>query len=162
MPVTPKSIVYLRPDTIGDLVIFASALAELQAAWPDARHTLVVRAGYETLAPLFPPSLHWHVARLNPFKQKPSECRAELTALLGEIEALAPDLVLAPTLNRTWLEAAVAAHFPKVRSVMLGAQDVDPIFAAALRLDLGVEVATAFSETVPAAAHTTTLRGDQR
>lgn len=162
MPVTPKSIVYLRPDTIGDLIIFASALAELQAAWPDARHTLVVRAGYETLAPLFPPSLHWHVARLNPFKQKPSECRAELTALLGEIEALAPDLVLAPTLNRTWLEAAVAAHFPKVRSVMLGAQDVDPIFTAALRLDLGVEVATAFSETVPAAAHTTDWENQHR
>ena len=162
MPVTPKSIVYLRPDTIGDLIIFSSALAELQAAWPDARHTLVVRAGYETLAPLFPPSLHWHVARLNPFKQKPSECRAELTALLGEIEALAPDLVLAPTLNRTWLEAAVAAHFPKVRSVVLGAQDVDPIFAAALRLELGVEVATAFSETVPAAANTTDWENQHR
>ena len=162
MPVTPKSIVYLRPDTIGDLVIFSSALAELQAAWPDARHTLVVRAGYETLAPLFPPSLHWHVARLNPFKQKPSECRAELTALLGEIEALAPDLVLAPTLNRTWLEAAVAAHFPKVRSVVLGEQDVDPIFAAALRLELGVEVATAFSETVPAAANTTDWENQHR
>ena len=158
----PKSIIYLRPDTIGDLIIFASALAELQAAWPDACHTLVVRAGYETLAPLFPPSLHWHVARLNPFKQKPSECRAELTALLEEIEALAPDLVLAPTLNRTWLEAAVAAHFPKVRSVMLGVQDVDPIFAAALRLDLGVEVATAFSETVPAAAHTTDWENQHR
>ena len=27
VPVTPKSIVYLRPDTIGDLVIFSSALA---------------------------------------------------------------------------------------------------------------------------------------
>jgi ADP-heptose:LPS heptosyltransferase/glycosyltransferase involved in cell wall biosynthesis len=162
VPVTPKSIVYLRPDTIGDLIIFSSALAELQAAWPDARHTLVVRAGYETLAPLFPPSLHWHVARLNPFKQKPSECRAELTALLGEIEALAPDLVLAPTLNRTWLEAAVAAHFPKVRSVVLGAQDVDPIFAAALRLELGVEVATAFSETVPAAANTTDWENQHR
>lgn len=162
MPVTPKSIVYLRPDTIGDLVIFSSALAELQAAWPDARHTIIVRAGYETLAPLFPLSLHWHVARLNPFKQKPSECRAELTALFGEIEALAPDLVLAPTLNRTWLEAAVAAHFPKVRSVVLGAQDVDPIFAAALRLDLGVEVATAFSETVPAAANTTDWENQHR
>jgi ADP-heptose:LPS heptosyltransferase/glycosyltransferase involved in cell wall biosynthesis len=162
VPVTPKSIVYLRPDTIGDLVIFSSALAELQAAWPDARHTLVVRAGYETLAPLFPPSLHWHVARLNPFKQKPSACRAELAALLEEIAALSPDLIVAPTLNRTWLEAAVAAHFPKIRSVVLGAQDVDPIFAAALRLELGVAVATAFSETVPAAANTTDWENQHR
>ena len=162
MPVTPKSIVYLRPDTIGDLIIFSSALAELQAAWPDARHTLVVRSGYETLAPLFPASLRWHVARLNPFKQKPSACRAELGALLAEIEALQPDLIVAPTLNRTWLEAAVAAHFPKIRSVVLGAQDVDPIFAAALRLELGVAVASAFSEVVPAAAQTTDWENQHR
>jgi ADP-heptose:LPS heptosyltransferase/glycosyltransferase involved in cell wall biosynthesis len=162
VPVTPKSIVYLRPDTIGDLIIFSSALAELQAAWPDARHTLVVRSGYETLAPLFPASLRWHVARLNPFKQKPSACRAELAALLAEMEALQPDLIVAPTLNRTWLEAAVAAHFPKIRSVVLGAQDVDPIFAAALRLELGVAVASAFSEVVPAAAQTTDWENQHR
>ena len=162
MPVTPKSIVYLRPDTIGDLVIFSSALAELQAAWPDARHTLIVRSGYESLAPLFPASLNWHVARLNPFKQKPSACRAELGALLAEIESLKPDLIVAPTLNRTWLEAAVAAHFPKIRSVVLGAQDVDPIFAATLRLELGVAVATAFAEVVPAAAKTTDWENQHR
>jgi hypothetical protein len=162
VPETPKSIVYLRPDTIGDLIIFTSALAELQAAWPNARHTLVVRSGYETLAPLFPTSLGWHVARLNPFKQKPSACRAELTTLLDEIEALRPDLIVAPTLNRTWLEAAVAAHFPKIRSVVLGTQDVDPIFAAALRLELGVEVATAFTQKVPADAKTTDWENQHR
>ena len=162
MPVTPKSIVYLRPDTIGDLIIFSSALAELQAAWPDARHTLVVRSGYETLAPLFPASLRWHVARLNPFKQKPSACRAELAALLAEIETIQPDLIVAPTLNRTWLEAAVAAHFPKIRTVVLGAQDVDPIFAAALRLELGIAVATAFTEVVPAALQTTDWENQHR
>ena len=162
MPVKPKSIVYLRPDTIGDLIIFSSALAELQTAWPKARHTLVVRSGYETLAPLFPASLRWHVARLNPFKQKPSACRAELAALLAEIETIQPDLIVAPTLNRTWLEAAVAAHFPKIRTVVLGAQDVDPIFAAALRLELGIAVATAFTEVVPAAPETTDWENQHR
>ena len=162
MPVKPKSIVYLRPDTIGDLIIFSSALAELQTAWPNARHTLVVRSGYETLAPLFPASLRWHVARLNPFKQKPSACRAELAALLAEIETIQPDLIVAPTLNRTWLEAAVAAHFPKIRTVVLGAQDVDPIFAAALRIELGIAVATAFTEVVPAVPETTDWENQHR
>ena len=160
--VTPKSIVYLRPDTIGDLIIFSSALAELQTAWPKAQHTLIVRSGYETLAPLFPASLRWHVAQLNPFKQKPSTCRAELAALLADIEKLKPDLIVAPTLNRTWLEAAVAAHFPKIRSVVLGAQDVDPIFAAALRLELGVAVNTAFAEVVAAATETTDWENQHR
>jgi len=92
-------------------VIYASALEALHQVWPGARHTLVVRRGYEALAPLLSPELGWKMAAFNPFKQKPSECRAELDALLGELEALQPDLILAPTLNRTWLEAAVAGNF---------------------------------------------------
>ena len=148
MPVKPKTIVYIRPDTIGDLVLFTPALGLFMAEWPDARHVIVVREGYESLAPLFPKALEWKVARLNPFKQRPSECAKELKRLMSDLEAMAPDLILAPTLNRTWLEIAVAAHFKKTRSVVLGGADVDPIFAASLRLDLGVDPATAFRETI--------------
>ena len=148
MPAKPKTIVYLRPDTIGDLILLTPALRLLMAEWPDARHVLVVREGYESLAPLFPKALEWKVARLNPFKQRPSECAGALAALLGELEALAPDLILAPTLNRTWLELAVAAHFKAVRSVVLGGADVDPLFAASLKIDLGVDATASFSETV--------------
>jgi ADP-heptose:LPS heptosyltransferase/GT2 family glycosyltransferase/FtsZ-binding cell division protein ZapB len=148
VPVKPKTIVYIRPDTIGDLVLFTPALGLFLAEWPEARHVIVVRQGYESLAPLFPTALEWKVARLNPFKQRPSECRGELALLLADLEALRPDLILAPTLNRTWLEIAVAAHFATTRSVVLGGADVDPIFAASLRLDLGVDPAAAFRETV--------------
>ena len=95
MPVQPKSVVYLRPDTIRDLVIFTSALAELQRAWPKARHTVVVRAGYEALAPLFPAGIEWRVARFNPFSAKPADCRAPLATLLTELESLQPDLIVA-------------------------------------------------------------------
>ncbi len=146
----PQSVVYIRPDTIGDLVIFQAALVRLQQAWPEAKHTVVVRPGYEALAPLFPGRLHWLTAALNPFKQPgPAECWPELEALRRQLEGLAPDLILAPALSRTWLEAAVAAQFPRVRSVVLGSRAVDPIFAAALALDLGVDAARAFGETVP-------------
>ena len=148
MPDSPKTIVYLRPDTIGDLVLFTPALGLFMAEWPKARHVIVIRDGYEHLSPLFPKGLEWKVARLNPFKQRPSECRAELSALFGELEAMKPSLILAPTLNRTWLEIAVAAHFKNTRSIVLGGADVDPIFAASLRLDLDVNPARAFTETV--------------
>lgn len=148
VPAKPKSIVYLRPDTIGDLILFAPALELLMEEWPKARHIIVVRQGYESLAPLFPKLLEWKVANLNPFRQRPSECRKELAGLLGELAAAAPELILAPTLNRTWLEIAVAAHFRNVRSVVLGSADVDLIFAASLRLDLAVDPAAAFRETV--------------
>ena len=149
MPAKPQSVVYVRPDTIGDLVIFLPALARLQAAWPDARHTIVVRPGYEDLAPLFPSSLQWLVTPINPFSQRPSQCRKDFATLTTTLEQLKPDLILASALNRTWLEAAVATHFPKVRSVVLGLGSVDPIFATALRIDLGVDEKTAFGESVP-------------
>jgi len=79
MSVAAKSVLYIRPDSIGDLVVFSSALAELQAAWPEARHTLLVRSGYEVdLAPLFSQTLHWLVTPVNPFSQRPGEVQAAL------------------------------------------------------------------------------------
>ena len=149
MPETPKTIVYLRPDTIGDLILFTPALSLFMAEWPTARHVLVIREGYENLAPLFPKGLEWKVAHLNPFKKRPSECRSELAALFADLESLSPSLILAPTLNRTWLEIAVASHFNGTRSIVMGGAEVDPLFAASLRLDLGVDPGSAFNETVP-------------
>jgi ADP-heptose:LPS heptosyltransferase len=148
VPETPTTILYLRPDTFGDLVLFTPALRLFVEAWPKARHVLVVREGYETLSPLFPSCVEWKLARLNPFKQRPSECLSQLRALTEELEALSPDLILAPTLNRTWLELAVAAHFKGIRSVVLGEASVDPLFAASLRLDLRVDAEQAFSERI--------------
>ncbi len=162
MSASPKSIVHLRPDTIGDLVIFSAALDELIAAWPEAMHTIVVRPAYASLAPLFSPKLRWVVARLNPFQQKPREVRAELGELLAELAALEPDLIVASTLNRTWLEAAVAARFPSARRVVLGSPEVDPLFATALRLDLDIDSAEAFSEILPADATLRDVENNRR
>ena len=144
----PKSVVYLRPDTIGDLVIFTAALAALQRAWPDTRHTVVVRAGYEALAPLFPAGIEWRVAGFNPFREKPADCRTPLLALLSELEKLQPDLIVAATVNRTWLELAVAQRFPSAQRVALGTRNLDPLFATSFRLEFGETAATAFPEQV--------------
>ncbi|HEY1848358.1 MAG TPA: glycosyltransferase [Opitutaceae bacterium] len=151
MPAKPNSVVYLRPDTLGDLVLFGPSLRLFMEAWPKARHVVVVRDGYESIAPLFPAGIEWKVARLNPFSQRPSECAAGLKTLLADLAAAKPDLILAPTLSRTWLEVAVAAHFKGVRSVALGSGKVDPIFETSLRIDLGIDAASAFAETLPAA-----------
>jgi len=149
MSVAAKSVLYIRPDSIGDLVVFSSALAELQAAWPEAHHTLLVRSGYEIdLAPLFSQTLHWLVTPVNPFSQRPGEVQAALGILFRDLEKLSIDLIVAPTLNRTWLEVAIAAHFPAARRVALGQRSVDPLFSNALRLELGLEDTAAF-EIVP-------------
>ncbi|PTY05653.1 hypothetical protein DB347_14895 [Opitutaceae bacterium EW11] len=150
MPDQPKSIVYIRPDTLGDLVIFSSALAQLQAAWPDARHTMLVRPGYDALAPLFSPKTEWLVVPINPFTQQPGASRDALASTFDKLDELRPDIVVAATLNRTWLEVAIATHFPAARRVVLGRRAVDPHFVNTLKLELGVEWSTAFNEIVPA------------
>jgi len=148
VPDQPKSILYIRPDTIGDLVIFSGAVRELLEEWPEAQHTLLVRPGYEGLAPLFPAKLRWQVCPINPFTQKPGEARQAFDALIEQIKASAPDLIVASTLNRTWLETAVASRFPQARRVSLGHHAVDPLFANALKLEFGIETVDAFPEAV--------------
>lgn len=146
----PQNILYLRPDTFGDIVIFEPVLRALTEAWPDAIHTLLVRKGYETLAPLFSEKLIWRATELNPFKSGPAEGRALLTAVLSSLAEDPPDLIIAATLNRTWFEVALAAHFPQARRIALGQGKVDPLFANALRIEYGVTAAEVFTEVVPA------------
>ncbi|MDX2187148.1 MAG: glycosyltransferase family 9 protein [Opitutaceae bacterium] len=144
----PKSLVYLRPDTIGDLVLFSSALHELRERLPNARHTVVVRPGYDALAEMLPEGIEWLTVPINPFRQGPAESRENLTAFLARLKAVNPDVVVAATSTRTWFEAAVAAHFPDARRIALGNSEVDPLFVTALRLEYGVDAANAFSESV--------------
>ncbi len=150
MSPAPKNILYIRPDTFGDIVLFEPALRELMVAWPDAKHTLLVRPGYESLASLFPQQLNWQVATMNPFTQGPAESRTALADLLAILGADPPDLIIAATLNRTWLEVALAAQLPKARCVALGDGRVNPLFTTALALEMGANVEETFKEQVAA------------
>jgi len=152
VPATPKNILYVRADSFGDLILFTPALERLIKSWPSATHTLLVRPGYDSLKPLFPAGLRWQVARVNPYKDSPAAAREALQGLLTELEANPPDLIVAASLTRTWLEVAIAARFPQARRVALGHGAVDPLFARALELELGVAATTAFSETVETGA----------
>lgn len=144
----PKNILYVRPDTFGDLVIFAPALDQLMTAWPQARHTLLVRPGYDTLAPLFPDAVRWQAAAINPFKDAPDAARPELEQLFASLAVNPPDLIVAATLNRTWLEVALAARFPQARRIALGAGEIDPLFANAAHIAFGVTTREVYPEVV--------------
>jgi ADP-heptose:LPS heptosyltransferase/GT2 family glycosyltransferase len=148
VPQSPKNVLYVRADSFGDMVLFAPALSQLIKAWPGARHTLLVRPGYDSLKPLFPAETDWKTAAVNPFKDSPAAARTALKTLLTELEANPPDLIVAATLSRTWLEAAIAARFPQARRVALGHGAVNPLFAMALALELGVKSSAVFPEIV--------------
>ncbi len=148
MPQSPKNILYVRADSFGDLILFTPALSRLIKAWPGARHALLVRPGYDSLKPLFPAEIEWKIAAVNPFKDSPAAARDALKSLLADLEANPPDLIVAATLSRTWLEVAVAAKFPQARRVALSHGAVDPLFATALELELGIKAAGVFTEIV--------------
>jgi len=142
----PRCALFLRPDTLGDLVLFSPTLRCLRAAWPQARIAVVIRRPYLELAPALAPGVEWIATRIDPFAQGPVDAAAELATLRQTVAALAPDLVVAACPRRNWLETALAAGVPQARRVALGTAEEDAFFGTQLRLQLGTTSAATFPE----------------
>jgi len=146
----PRSAVFVRPDTLGDLVLFAPVLRCLRAAWPQARLTVIARQAYLDLARLLVPDLTWWGTETDVFAHGPEEVAEELARLRAQVTELNPDLVVGACSHRTWLEGAVAAWAPSARHVVLGAAGEDPFYGVRLRRMLGDAADhAAFSEEAP-------------
>ena len=87
----PRAVVFLRPDTLGDLVLFSPTLRCLRAAWPKTRIAVVIRRPYLELAPALAPGVEWIATRIDPFAQGPADVGAEFATLRQSVTALAPD-----------------------------------------------------------------------
>ncbi len=144
----PRTALLLKVDTLGDLVLFASTLRVLHAAWPQTRLVAVIRHPYRDLAPLLVPGIEWLSTSLDPFTHSPATDPVELARLRDAVTALQPDVVAAATSRRNWLEIALAAAAPSARRVALGAVAADEFFETQLRVHLGLDSAAAFSETI--------------
>ena len=142
----PRTVVFLRPDTLGDLVLFSPTLRCLRAAWPKTRIAVVIRRPYLELAPALAPGVEWIATQIDPFAQGPADVGPELATLRQTVAALAPDLVVAACPRRNWLETALAAGVPQARRVALGTTEEDPFFGTQLRLQLGTTSAATFPE----------------
>ncbi len=144
----PRAALLLKVDTLGDLVLFAPALHALRAAWPQARLVVVVRQAYADLAALLEPGVEWLATSLDPFNRSPDADPAGLARLRDAVTALQPDVVAAATGRRNWLEIALAATAPAARRLALGTASADEFFDTQLRVQLGLDSATAFAETI--------------
>ena len=116
----PRSVLILKNDTLGDLVLLSPTLRALREAWPQARLTVLIRRTYLEIAPSLAPNVDWLATTLDPFAHGPDADAAELVRLRGAVAELAPDLVAAATSRRNWLDAALAAAVPAARRVVLG------------------------------------------
>ena len=129
----PRTVLLLRPDGMGDLVLFQPVLAALEKGWPGAKIAVLVRSQYCELAALLFPGITWLGTVIDPFRQGPAEVEAELTVLKSAVVQLAPDLVVATTEKRTWLDTAVGAMVGSARQVVFGTGGEDAYFGPLLR-----------------------------
>ena len=97
----PESALLLRPDTMGDLVLFSASLRRLQEEWPETRISVLIRKPYVGLARLLAPGANWMPTPVDPFVEGPGESAAEIARLADEVRELSPDLVVAACFRRS-------------------------------------------------------------
>jgi ADP-heptose:LPS heptosyltransferase/GT2 family glycosyltransferase len=145
----PPSLLVVKVDTLGDLVLFAPALRALRAGWPATRLAVVIRRTYLDLARLLEPGVDWIATSLDPFNRSPADDPAELDRIRALVTELRPAAVVAATSRRNWLEFALAAAAPPdARRIALGAEAADEFFQTQLQVQLGLASTGAFSEIV--------------
>ncbi|PTX92605.1 glycosyltransferase family 9 protein [Opitutus sp. ER46] len=148
----PRTVVCVKVDTLGDLVLFIPALAALRGAWPDTRIAVVIRQAYLDLAPQLVAGVEWIGTSLDPFARGPAADPAELTRLRHVVAALQPDVIAAATSRQNWLETVLAATPGASHRVALGTATDDEFFATQLRVHLGIDARQAFTSHAEFAA----------
>jgi ADP-heptose:LPS heptosyltransferase/GT2 family glycosyltransferase len=145
------SLLVIKADTLGDLVLFTPAIRALRAHLPGARIGVVVRDAYLDLGPLIEPGVEWIGTSLDPFTEGPAVRRDELARVRAAAAGISPRLVIAASSRRNWLETVLAADAREARRVAFGSAD-DAFFATQLRVALGLDATGLFEEVAPAPA----------
>ena len=151
-PKPPNRILFLRPDTYGDLFLFEPVPRMVRHAWPETEVAVLIRQPYADAVPLFPTAdVRWLTTACNPYRESPGANPAALEDLREVVRAFAPDCVVAACVEQTWLEAAVAAFLPEARQVSLGDGLTDPVLRAALDAVVPVDWPMIYREKVSVA-----------
>jgi len=144
----PERFLFIRPDTYGDIVLFEPVLRLLRRYKPDCEIFILVRKGYLDIAPMISQEIQWLTVDANPYKMSPIECCDELKQLKISLDAIEPGIVVAPLINKTWLEIVVASWYPKARKVALGDVVLDVCTVDLLNKYLQIDTKTIFTETI--------------
>ena len=145
------SLLVIKADTLGDLVVFTPTIRALRAGLPGTRIAVVVREAYLDLGPLIEPGVEWIGTSLDPFTEGPEARRDELARVRAAASGISPRLVIAASSRRNWLETVLAADARDARRIAFASED-DAFFATQLRVALGVEAAGLFEGIPPAPA----------
>ena len=149
MATIPQRILFVRPDSYGDVVLFEPVLRLIRQAWPKTKVAVLIRAGYADLTALMPRGVHWLTTNCDPYREGPSTNPQQLNQLRQTILEFAPDCLVAACYSKTWLEAFAATVVPTARQISLGPYDLDPISQVSLSESVPLEWSELYRETVP-------------
>src|SRR3954463_2518844 len=103
-------LLFVRPDTYGDIILFEPVLRLLRAAFPQITLAVLIREQYGDITPLFADrQIEWLTTTCEPYREGPREARAELERLREVVGSFRPDWLIAPCFEHTWIEAALAS-----------------------------------------------------
>ncbi|CAN5600934.1 hypothetical protein BH20VER1_BH20VER1_18770 [soil metagenome] len=139
MSPAPSRLLFIRPDTYGDLVLFEPVLRLVRERWPKTSVAVVIREAYADLAPLLAPAgVRWLTTAINPYAEGLQEAGDAFGDLVEQVREFDPDCIVAACFEQTWVEPAIAARFPGTRQIRLG----DCGFDVVIRASVDAETAT--------------------
>ncbi|MBI5591183.1 MAG: hypothetical protein HY881_11945 [Deltaproteobacteria bacterium] len=92
--------------------------------------------------------IRWLTVDVNPYKMSPIECGDEMKQLRLILDAIEPGIIVAPLINKTWLEIVTASWYPKARKVAMGDVALDAYTVDLLKKNLQIDIATVFNESI--------------
>lgn len=144
----PSDLVIIRPDSLGDLILFEPVLSVLATSWSKTRIHVLASHGAKAVAGLMPERITWHfIEGANPWAAPTAVGLDTLRQTLGGVPAGA--WLVSVCARKTWWDYAAPSLGQFSRCISLGA--VAPLGADRDRLaqaGLGSALA-AYSESIP-------------
>ena len=144
---SPKKVLFVRSDSFGDLVLFAPALAWLRAHWPDSQIGVLLKTSHREVIPLLPDGIVAVSVEGDPNSQSLPD--ALIAAAFEEkVRAFGPDLLVAPSFEKTWFHALAAKGAASARRVSVGPVRFDPAVTHFIEQGGGTKVSDLYPESV--------------
>jgi len=146
-----KSALIIRPDGMGDLILFIPSLLALKDELPHARITVLIRKSFLELAKLFDSTIYWITTDLDPYTTGPELEKNEINRLTKYFEETRADIVLAACPRRNWLDHLAVYTLPDAKHIAFNSTERDPYFGLKLNLLLGQNASLDYSHLAPPA-----------
>ena len=148
-PQHPVSVLIIRPDAMGDLVLFSPTLLALRKQWPAAKIRVLIRSAYKEIAQLLIPNIDWLYTDIDPFSVNPLSVKDEINNLKRLVAQAAPDLIVAACPRRNWIDMVIASAAPEVRHVAFLSKERDPYFGLQLKWAMHAGDTMEYKEIAP-------------